>query len=44
MISKVTTSVDYWFKNLGTNSLEPILPNLIKVPKVVEPTNKITWL
>ena len=38
MISKITPSVDlnHWLKSLGTTSLEPITPNLIKVPKVFE--------
>ena len=35
---------DYLLKRLDTSSLEPINQNLIKVPKVLTPNNKITWL
>ena len=37
-----TPSVDYkyWLKRLDTQLIEPTNKNSIKVPKVVEPTNK----
>ena len=43
---KITTFVDlnHWLKCLGTAGFEPTNSNLIKVPKVFEPKNKITWL
>ena len=42
IIYKITPSLDYnlWFKRLGTQLYEQTKQNLIKFPKVVEPTNK----
>ena len=42
MINKVTFSEDYnkWLKRLVTQLNEPTNQNLIKVPKVVKPTNE----
>ena len=37
-------NLNYWLKGLGTSSLELINANSMKVPKVFELTNKITWL
>ena len=39
---KITPSVDYnkWLKRLNTQLNKPTNQNLIKVPKVVKPTNK----
>ena len=42
MIHKINTSVDNWLKRLDFQLNEPTNQNLIKVPKVVEPTNKKT--
>ena len=42
MIHKINTSVDNWLKSLEFQLNEPAKQNLIKVPKVVEPTNKKT--
>ena len=44
MIHKITPSVDYnyWLKNFDTQLIEPTNKNLIKVPKVLEQTNKKT--
>ena len=41
---QITTSVEYnyWLESLDTTSLELISQYLIKVPKVYNPTNKIT--
>ena len=45
MIHKITTSVDYnyWLKCLNIQLNYPTNQNSIKVPKVVEPTNKKTF-
>ena len=42
MIHKITISVDYnqYLKRLDTQLNEPTNQNLIKVPKVVEPTKE----
>ena len=42
--SKITPSVDYtlWLKRLDTQHNDPTNKNLIKVLKVVKPTNKKT--
>ena len=42
MINKITPSVDYNYGSKVLTLLEQIYPNSIKVPKVFEPTNKIT--
>ena len=42
IIHKITPFVDYneWLKRLDTQLNEQTNQNLIKVPKIVEPTNK----
>ena len=44
MINKTTPSLDYkqWLKRLDTQLCEPNNQNLIKVPKVINSTNKKT--
>ena len=37
-------TINYWWKRLNTNSLEPTNLNSKKVPNVIEPTNKMTQL
>ena len=46
IIQKLTPFVDYnqWLKRLDIQLNEPINRNLIKVPKVIKPTNKKTIL
>ena len=46
MKHKITHSVDYnyWLKRLDTQLNKPTNQNLIRVPKVVKPTNKKTLL
>ena len=46
MKNKITSSLDYnyWFKSLDTQLNDPTNQNSIKVPKIVEPTNKKTVL
>ena len=46
LIHKITPSVDYnsWLKRLDPQLTKPTNQNSIKVPKVVEPSNKKTLL
>ena len=46
MTHKITPSVDYnlWLKRLDTQLNEPTNKDSIKVPKVINPTNKETLL
>ena len=46
MIHKTISSVNYnnWWKRFNTKLKEPTNKNLIKVSKVVKPTNKETLL